>query len=208
MRPIQKAVDILRAGGVIAFPTETVYGLAGDATSDRAVNKIYDLKGRDTEKPLSIQVPDLETLWQYVDKNDVAEALARHFWPGPLTMVCKCKRGTAISSFVNKGGATLGVRMPQHPVALTLLKAFGKPLAVPSANLSGKAPATTVAQVEKIFGDALDFYLDGGDSDVGTPSTVVDVSEGAVQVLRQGAIDLADIQKVLHQGPDPLTHQI
>jgi L-threonylcarbamoyladenylate synthase len=193
---IAKAVALLRAGQLVALPTETVYGLGADALNPAAVARIFALKGRPTEHPLIVHLPPDEPLDNWAATvPEVARALARAFWPGPLTMILA--RGERVPRTVTGGQDTVALRVPDHPVALALLRAFGSGIAAPSANRFGHISPTTAAHVRAEFGDAVPLILDGGPCRVGLESTIVDLSRGVPVVLRPGAIGAADIARVI-----------
>ena len=192
---IAKAVALLRAGQVVALPTETVYGLGADALNPAAVARIFALKGRPADHPLIVHLPPDEPLEQWAaDVPPAARALAQAFWPGPLTMILA--RGARVPRAVTGGQDTVALRVPDHPVALALLRAFGSGIAAPSANRFGHLSPTTAAHVRDEFGDALPLVLDGGPCRVGIESTIVDLTRGTPVVLRPGAVSAADIARV------------
>ncbi len=199
-----RAGELLRQGGLVAFPTETVYGLGADARDDGAVGRIYTAKGRPSFNPLIVHVPDLGTARTYVEFTPVAERLAATFWPGALTLVLPLKPGSVISPLVTAGLGTLAVRVPDHPVAQGVLAAFGGPVAAPSANPSGRVSPTTAAHVLQGLGDAVDLIVDGGACGVGLESTIVDCT-GAPRLLRAGGVPLHEIESCVGQ---PLVQQI
>jgi L-threonylcarbamoyladenylate synthase len=193
---IQKAVQILRAGGLVAFPTETVYGLGADATNPAAVAKIFAAKGRPATNPLIAHVGDEATAKRYaLDWPTAASKLVDAFWPGPLTMVVK--KTPDICDAVTAGRATVGLRMPLHHLALDLLRAFGKPVAAPSANRSNRVSPTTAQHVREELGTLVDLIIDGGPCDVGIESTVLDLSAGIPAILRPGAVTREMIEEVI-----------
>ena len=188
---------ILRAGGIVAFPTETVYGLGADATNSDAVLKIYETKGRPRFNPLIVHVADLEMAETLVTFSPLARRLAK-FWPGPLTLVLKRKSGAKLSDLVTAGLDTVGIRIPAHPLAIELIRAAGTPLAAPSANRSGKLSPTTAAQVLKGF-EGLVPVLDGGPSQRGVESTILAVEGETVTQLRAGALPRDEIEAAIGQ---------
>ncbi|MFM9889964.1 MAG: L-threonylcarbamoyladenylate synthase [Rickettsiales bacterium] len=198
---VDKAISLWRAGELVAMPTETVYGLAADATNGEAVARIYATKSRPQFNPLIIHVADIATAKRYVEWNAMADALASAFWPGPMTLVLRKRpeaRGQrAVSELVSAGGDTLAVRIPAHAIAQQLLAAFGGPIAAPSANRSGRVSPTTAQHVRDEFGDSVKLIIDGGPCAVGLESTVVDVTGDAPVVLRPGAITSKHIQSVI-----------
>jgi L-threonylcarbamoyladenylate synthase len=197
-RAIANAVAALRAGDVVGMPTETVYGLAGDATNAAAVARIFALKRRPADHPLIVHLPDATALPEWTRGDDErARALAARFWPGPLTLIVP--RSERVSDAVTGGQDTVGLRVPAHPVALALLAGFGGALAAPSANRFGHISPTTAEHVRREFGDELALVLDGGPCDIGIESTIVDLSSAQARVLRPGGIDLAALSAVI--GP-------
>lgn len=195
---IARAVDILRAGGVVAFPTETVYGLGADALNPDAVARVFALKGRPPTNPLIVHVSGPEMAGGVVAPgawNADADALARAFWPGPLSLILP--KATAIPSSVTAGGPNVAVRSPDHPTALALLYALKRPLVGPSANPSGGISPTTAEHVRAGFAEQDVNVLDGGPCCVGIESTVLDLTAARPRVLRPGAIDAGDIALVL-----------
>ena len=196
---IAQAVDILRSGGLVGLPTETVYGLAANALDGEAVAKIFAAKGRPSFNPLIVHVPDLDAAAQHVEVCDVARVAARAFWPGPLTLILPRKAGCAISELASAGLDTLAVRVPGHPVALELLREAGVPVAAPSANKSGSLSPTTPAHVHEQLGDEVDMILAAGASAVGLESTVLDLSGDIPVILRPGGVTPEQIFDVLEQ---------
>jgi L-threonylcarbamoyladenylate synthase len=195
---IDNAIHILRAGGLVAFPTETVYGLGADATNPAAIAKIFAAKGRPATNPLIVHVADATVARRYAAAwPTVAEKLAQAFWPGPLTLVVP--KSDAIVPAVTAGRGTVGLRSPDHPLALELLRAFDGPVAAPSANRSNRISPTTAEHVRKDLGDRVDLILDGGPSRVGIESTVLDVSGTAPAILRLGGVSRQQIEAVI--GP-------
>jgi len=184
---VKCAVALLRAGELVALPTETVYGLAANALHPAAVAKIFAAKGRPAHNPLIVHVASLEQARACADAwPPLAETLARAFWPGPLTLVLP--RSTAIPDLVTAGGPTVGLRWPSHPFIQAVLRACGFPLAAPSANLSNRVSPTNARHVFEQLGDALALIVDGGQSQVGIESTVLDLSSGPPRILRPGMI--------------------
>ena len=192
---LQQFAALLRAGGLVAFPTETVYGLGADATNSDAVLKIYETKGRPRFNPLIVHVADLDMARRYVSFSQLAEKLAR-FWPGPLTLVLPKRADAGISDLVTAGLDTIGIRIPDHPLALALIRAAGLPLAGPSANPSGKLSPTSAVQVTAAFGGSVP-VLDGGPSQAGVESTILAVDGDTVTQLRAGALPRNEIETML-----------
>ena len=180
---MDRAADIIRRGGLVAVPTETVYGLAGNGLDEKAVEEIYEVKGRPAVKPLSLMVPDSTAMEEYCDAvPQAAHALADKFWPGPLTIVLKSK--SIVPDIVRAGGATVGLRCPDHPLTLELLRRAKKPLAAPSANPSGQPSPKTAEEVEKYFDGKIDAVIDGGKCGLGFESTIIDMSCAPYRILR------------------------
>ena len=191
---IARAADVIRRGGLVAFPTETVYGLGAHALDVRAVERIYDAKGRPSYNPIIVHVASAERARDVVREwNDVADRLARAFWPGPLTLVLP--KRSDVPDAVTAGLQTVGVRVPAHPVAQALLDAASVPIAAPSANKSMQLSPTMASHVVASLGDAVDVVLDGGPTWVGIESTVVDVTGDRPVVLRPGTITLEQIER-------------
>ena len=193
---LAEAAVILRQGGLVAFPTETVYGLGADASNDTAVAGIYAAKGRPSFNPLIVHVPDMAAAEAYCDFNDDAQRLAGAFWPGALTLVLPMTPASGVSKLVTAGLETLAVRVPDHPVGRDLLQAFGGPVAAPSANPSGRISPTSAAHVIDGLGDAIDAVVDGGECPVGLESTIVNCV-GAPTLLRAGGIPAEAIEACL-----------
>ncbi|HEX5243556.1 MAG TPA: L-threonylcarbamoyladenylate synthase [Tepidisphaeraceae bacterium] len=192
MTDIDRAAEILRAGGLVAFPTETVYGLGADATRSDAVMRIFSAKGRAADNPLIAHVADEAMARRHAAQwPDSAQQLARKFWPGPLTLVVPAS--SAIAREVTAGGPTVGLRSPDHPIAQALLRAFDGPIAAPSANRSERISPTTAEHVRAELGGSVDLVLDGGPCRVGIESTVLDLSGKTATILRPGAITLEQI---------------
>lgn len=199
---IARAAQILREGGLVAFPTETVYGLGADATNPTAVERIFAAKDRPHSDPLIVHIADSDGLWQVAaEAPPAARALAARFWPGPLTLVLP--RAAGIPASVAAGGATVGVRVPRHPVALALLRAVGVPVAAPSANRFMHTSPTTAAHVLADLDGRIDCVLDGGPCEVGVESTVLDLTSEPPRVLRPGGVTLEALREVLPgmEGP-------
>ena len=190
---IKEAAEIIRAGGLVAFPTETVYGLGANALDPAAVQKIFEMKGRPETSPLIVHVASVEMAREVVAEwPPLAEELARQWWPGPLTMVLRKQDSCPVN--VTAGLPTVGVRMPNHPIALALIEAAGVPVAAPSANrFTGLSP-TTADHVRAAFGDAVP-VLDGGPCTVGIESTVVAIEGDKLKLLRPGMISFGEIEQ-------------
>ena len=193
---VRRAAEILRAGGLVAFPTETVYGLGADASSAAAVARLYAVKGRPSDHPVIVHFAEARRAFEWTrEAPDAARALAKKFWPGPLTLVLK--RSARAADFVTGGEDTIGIRVPSHPVAHALLEAFGGGVAAPSANRFGRVSPTTAAHVRADLGSDVDLVLEGGSSEVGIESTIVDLSRGAPVLLRPGHITPGALEAAL-----------
>jgi L-threonylcarbamoyladenylate synthase len=193
---IERAVGVLRAGRLVAVPTETVYGLAADATDPAAVRRVFAAKGRPADHPLIVHLGSTADLPRWVEAvPEGVVRLAAAFWPGPLTMVLP--RHRSVSTLVTGGRETVAVRVPAHPVAARLLTAFGGGLAAPSANRFGRVSPTTAAHVVAELDGAVDLVVDGGPCEVGLESTIVEVLPGAVTLLRPGGIGVEALVEVL-----------
>ena len=196
---IKEAAQILRDGGLVAFPTETVYGLGANALDASAVAKIYEMKGRPQTSPLIVHASSIQMARTLVAEwPREAEELAQRWWPGPLTLVLP--KASNIPDIVTAGLPTVGVRVPAHPVALELIEACGLPLAAPSANRFKELSPTTAAHVTAAFGGLIP-VLDGGPTRVGIESTVVSIADGKIMLLRPGMIALGEIEQVI-AAPD------
>lgn len=193
---LQKACELLSSGDVVAIPTETVYGLAADATNDQAVAKIYTIKQRPEFNPLIIHCHSASQASQYVDFTETAKCLAERFWPGPLTLVLKRSKNSQIpiSLLASAGLDTLAVRIPSHPVAQALIKLYGKPLAAPSANLSMTISPTCALDVQASLGSRVPLIIDGGATKIGVESTIIDLSGDVPVLLRPGGISLESLK--------------
>jgi L-threonylcarbamoyladenylate synthase len=198
---LSSAAQLLKAGGLVALPTETVYGLGADATNKDAVARIYKVKGRPEDHPLIVHIHSMQSLGDWADEiPSYAISLARDFWPGPMTLVLK--RSLLAEDFVTGGQPTVGLRVPDHVIALALLSAFakigGKGIAAPSANRFGHVSPTTAQAVQEEIGEYLDqqdLILDGGPSSVGVESTIIDCTSDAPRILRPGAITIEMIEE-------------
>jgi L-threonylcarbamoyladenylate synthase len=203
------AAKLLRAGEVVAVPTETVYGLAADAHNAEAVKRIFEIKGRPARNPVIVHVGNLEMARACASSwSALAEKLARAFWPGPITLVLP--KASSIPPVVTAGGQTVGIRWPAHPVVQAIILECQFPLAAPSANMSGRVSPTTAEHVRKAFHDRIPLIVDGGPSSVGIESTVLDISETPPRVLRPGMIGMEALLSVIEEvqsGPlerDPI----
>ncbi len=194
---ISKAAKLLLRGDVVAFPTETVYGLGADATNDTAVAKIYEAKGRPSFNPLIVHLPNLKAVQRYAILPDIGSLLADRFWPGALTLVLKRKEKSKLSKLVSAGLNTVAIRIPAHAGARDLLRVVDKPIAAPSANASGKLSPSEAKHVATSLDGRISLILDGGPCPVGLESTIIDVSTDIPTLLRPGGISVEAIEDVL-----------
>jgi len=205
---VRRAAEILRAGGLVAFPTETVYGLGADASNPDAVARLYKVKGRPTEHPVIVHFDSMERALAWArEVPQEARTLASRFWPGPLTLILKASEKA--KPFITGGQPSVGLRVPSHPVAQQLLKAFGGGIAAPSANRFGHVSPTTAPHVREDLGSDVDLVLDGGASEVGIESTIVDLSGAGAVLLRPGRITREELEKIVplkQQGSDSPRH--
>ena len=198
---VNKAVEVILKGGVIGYPTETVYGLGVNALSDTAVEKIFELKGREKNKPILIIAAELDQVKKLVASfPHQAEILAKSFWPGPLTMVLEAS--DHLSESLLGGGNWIGVRIPDNQICLELLKQCGVPITSTSANISGQKNPISAAEVCENFGDKLDLIIDGGDSTSPLPSTVIGFEDDQVTLFREGAISIKTIEQIIGRTID------
>ncbi len=197
---IEAAAEALRAGDLVAFPTETVYGLGADASNNTAVAKVYAAKGRPAFNPLIAHVADAAAAFRIGDFSPSAITLAETFWPGPLSIVVPRANNCPVSLLASAGLPSIALRVPSHPMALELLRAFGGPVVAPSANPSGRVSPTSADHVRKALGNKVAVILDGGRCKVGVESTVISFLDGQPKLLRHGGIARADIERVI-RGP-------
>ncbi|MGK6313924.1 L-threonylcarbamoyladenylate synthase [Neorhizobium sp. DT-125] len=193
-RALLKASAVLAEGYPVAIPTETVYGLAADATNPAAIARIYETKGRPRFNPLICHAADLSMAERYAVFDPISKKLAETFWPGPLTLILPLKPESGIHSLATAGLDTIGIRLPKG-FASELIRAFGKPLAAPSANTSGKVSPTSAQHVAEDLGDRLKLIVDGGAAPVGVESTIVRVEDGIIRLLRPGGVAVEEIEK-------------
>jgi L-threonylcarbamoyladenylate synthase len=197
MTDMDKAVEIIRSGNLVAFPTETVYGLGADAANDLAVAKIYAAKGRPSFNPLIAHVEDVEQAFGLAQFPAGALTLAAWFWPGPLTLVLPRKEGCKVSLLASAGLPSIALRVPRHPLALELIRAAGRPIVAPSANASGRISPTTAQHVRDGLGEKVDLILDGGPCAVGLESTIVSFLDETPRLLRAGGLSREEIERAL-----------
>ncbi len=193
---ISEAAATIRTGGLVIYPTETVYGLGADACSDEAVAKVFVAKARQLENPIPVAVNSFEMAQQIAELTPIAELAFKKFLPGPLTMVVKAKP-KKISKIVTGGTANIGIRIPDNPVVLKLVDFVGGPITATSANLSGKSAPSTIREALEQLGKCVDVALDAGKCKLGTPSTVVDLSSRSLRVLREGPISKKELSTIL-----------
>ena len=196
IRVISEAAATIRTGGLVIYPTETVYGLGVDACSDEAVAKVFAAKARPLEDPIPVAVNSFEMAQQIAELTPIAEIAFKKFLPGPLTVVVKAKP-KKISKLVTGGTENIGIRIPDHPVVLKLIEFVGGPITATSANLSGKSAPSTIREALEQLGKSVDVALDSGKCRLGTPSTVVDLSSGSPRVLREGPISRKELSTIL-----------
>jgi L-threonylcarbamoyladenylate synthase len=194
---IEEAARVIRCGGLVAFPTETVYGLGANALDGRAVARIFEAKGRPRFNPLIVHVANLEEARRYGAFSEPAATLAAAFWPGPLTLVVARREGAGLSDLVSAGLPTVALRVPGHELALALIRAAGVPIAAPSANISGRVSATRPEHVAADFGDKVGLILDGGPCEAGLESTIVALAGQEPSLLRAGAVAAEAVEDVL-----------
>ncbi len=195
---IEHAARLLKSGGLVAFPTETVYGLGADASNPEAIARLYAVKGRPSDHPVIVHFANADRALMWArEVPDAARELAKRVWPGPLTIVLK--RAMRVGDYITGGQDTVGLRVPAHPLAHQLLEAFGGGLAAPSANRFGRVSPTTAQHVRDDLGTDVQFVLDGGPCGVGIESTIVDLSRGAPRLLRPGGVSAEEIEFVLGQ---------
>ena len=196
IKEIEEAANIIKNGGIVIFPTETVYGIGANGLDEKAVKRIYEVKKRDYNKPISLLVSDFQMIEKLTkDITDIEYRIMRAFFPGPLTIILKKK--DIIPSIVTSGGDTVGIRMPEGDLARKLVELSGVPIATPSANISGKRSGTNLKEIMKDFKGKVDFYIDGGESKLGLASTIVKIIDNKVHILREGSITKEEIEKVL-----------
>jgi L-threonylcarbamoyladenylate synthase len=203
---IRQAADQLRRGRLVAFPTETVYGLGADATNAAAVGRVFQAKNRPAGHPLIVHVPTADAAFAIGAADARAALLAGRFWPGPLTLVLPLRPEAGIAGAVTGGRPTVALRVPQHPVAAALLRAVGRPVAAPSANPHGRLSPTEAQHVRDELGTAVDLVLDGGPTDVGVESTVLELAAGRPELLRAGGITAEDLAAAIGPLDEPAAH--
>lgn len=196
LKKLAEAVDILKRGGVVAFPTETVYGLGADAYNPGAVKRIFEVKGRPADNPLILHISSLDMLFEVVESidSDLLNIL-KILWPGPFTVILR--KRNVVPDQVTAGLPLVAVRMPAHPIALALIEGLGRPIAAPSANKSGRPSPTTAEHVIEDLGDSVDLVIDGGETFLGVESTIVDLTRDPPVLLRPGPIDPDYLERII-----------
>ncbi len=193
---LKRVADLVRRGGIIVYPTETVYGIGADALNPAAVRRVIRVKRRADPKPILVIVSARRAVVPLVQRiSPDAEVLMEHFWPGPLTLVFKAAK--EVPREISRDSGTIGIRVPSSPLCLQLCESTGKPLTSTSANISGEAVAGTVQEIRAEFGDSIDLYIDGGPLSGRMPSTVIDVASDVPAVIREGAVPVEQIRRLL-----------
>ena len=192
---LKEISEIIKNGGIVVFPTETVYGIGVNALDKNAVKRLYEVKERPLDKPISLLVSNTEMIEQVAkDIKELEYALIKEFFPGPLTIILKKK--DIVPDIVTAGSDTVGIRMPENDIALKLIEYSGVPLAAPSANISGHPSGTELNTIMREFVENADYYIDGGKSEIGLASTIVQVIDGVPHILRQGSVSKEQIEEV------------
>lgn len=192
---LEKAAELIKQGKIVVFPTETVYGIGTNGLDEKAVEKLYEVKQRALDKPISLLVSNMEMV--NLIAKDITETeykIMEKFFPGPLTIILKKK--DIVPDVVTSGQDTVGVRMPSGEIARKLVELAGVPIAAPSANITGEPSGTNLQEIKKNFEGKVDYFIDGGDSELGLASTIVKAVDGKIQILRQGHITLEDINQI------------
>ena len=187
---------IIKNGGIVVFPTETVYGIGTNGLDKDAVKRLYNIKKRPLNKPISLLVSDFEMIEKVVkDISELEYKIMKKFFPGPLTIILNKK--DIVPDIVTSGGSTVGIRMPEEEITRKLIEYAGVPIAAPSANISGKASGIDLQEIVKEFGDKVNYYIDGGKSKIGIGSTIVKVENNSIKILREGSISKKEIENIL-----------
>lgn len=193
---LEKAAELIKQGKIVVFPTETVYGIGTNGLDENAVKKLYEVKQRPLNKPISLLVSNMEMVNQIAkDITETEYKIMEKFFPGPLTIILKKK--DIVPDIVTSGQDTIGVRMPSGDIARKLVELAGVPIAAPSANITGEPSGTNLPEIKKHFEGKVDYFIDGGESEIGLASTIVQVVDGKPQILRQGSITLEQINEIL-----------
>ncbi len=194
---LRYSAEIIKNGGIVVFPTETVYGIGTNGLDKEAVERLYKIKERPLNKPISLLVSDYEMIEKVVkDINELEYKIMKKFFPGPLTMILNKK--DIVPDIVTSGGSTVGIRMPEEEITRKLIEYAGVPIAAPSANISGKASGIDLQEIVKEFGDKVDYYIDGGKSKIGIGSTIVKVENNSIKILREGSISKKEIEDLIN----------
>jgi L-threonylcarbamoyladenylate synthase len=197
IKDVKKAAEIIKQGGLVAFPTETVYALACDPYNEHAVRRIYEIKGRGYDKPLSLLANSLRQIEKICYLSPKARSILHHFSPGPITLICNVKEDLNIFCLTNINKKTIGIRIPNHKIALDIIDSVGYPIFATSVNKSGEKAATNASEIINRFEKQIDMIIDGGEVEIGVSSTVVDVTKDEVVILRQGSIKQSEILSVI-----------
>ncbi len=196
MKEIEDAAKIIKNGGVVVFPTETVYGIGVDCLNEEAIKKLYKIKNRPFTQPITILVSSFEMLYEYTQNiSKIEDALIHEFFPGPITLLVQ--KNEKIPYILTNNGELLGVRMPKNETAIKLIEEVGKPIATTSANISGKPSSTSIEDAISQFGEKVDYYIDGGKSKIGIGSTVLQVIDNVPNIIRKGSITEEQIKEVI-----------
>lgn len=194
---LRYSAEIIKNGGIVVFPTETVYGIGTNGLDKEAVERLYKIKERPLNKPISLLVSDYEMIEKVVkDINELEYKIMKKFFPGPLTIILNKK--DIVPDIVTSGGSTVGIRMPEEEITRKLIEYAGVPIAAPSANISGKASGIDLQEIVKEFGDKVDYYIDGGKSKIGIGSTIVKVENNTIKILREGSISKKEIEDLIN----------
>lgn len=194
---LRYSAEIIKNGGIVVFPTETVYGIGTNGLDKEAVERLYKIKERPLNKPISLLVSDYEMIEKVVkDINELEYKIMKKFFPGPLTIILNKK--DIVPDIVTSGGSTVGIRMPEEEITRKLIEYAGVPIAAPSANISGKPSGIDLQEIIKEFGDKVDYYIDGGKSKIGIGSTIVKVENNTIKILREGSISKKEIEDLIN----------
>ena len=194
---LRYSAEIIKNGGIVVFPTETVYGIGTNGLDKEAVERLYKIKERPLNKPISLLVSDYEMIEKVVkDINELEYKIMKKFFPGPLTIILNKK--DIVPDILTSGGSTVGIRMPEEEITRKLIEYAGVPIAAPSANISGKPSGIDLQEIIKEFGDKVDYYIDGGKSKIGIGSTIVKVENNTIKILREGSISKKEIEDLIN----------
>ena len=194
---LRYSAEIIKNGGIVVFPTETVYGIGTNGLDKEAVERLYKIKERPLNKPISLLVSDYEMIEKVVkDINELEYKIMKKFFPGPLTIILNKK--DIVPDIVTSGGSTVGIRMPEEEITRKLIEYAGVPIAAPSANISGKPSGIDLQEIVKEFGDKVDYYIDGGKSKIGIGSTIVKVENNTIKILREGSISKKELENLIN----------